>query len=227
MTDRSRTTSRPRAASRGKRRRARPRRTGQAVPPHRSRGWSAWRSSSSVVVVAILGPGSSTRTRSTRRQRPATPNSPPSPGYPLGHGPLRPLGPVADDLGPAISLIVGLAAAVGPSSSGPASGLVRLLRRVATRPSSCAFTDWFLVIPFLPLAIVLSVILGPSLFTVIVVIAITSWPSTARLIRAQVLSLKTRPYVERARALGAERLAPRHPPHPAERGPARSSRTPS
>ena len=64
-------------------------------------------------------------------------------------------------------------------------------------------TDWFLVIPFLPLAIVLSVILTPSLYTVIFVIGITSWPSTARVIRAQVLSLKTRTYVERSRALGA------------------------
>jgi peptide/nickel transport system permease protein len=42
-----------------------------------------------------------------------------------------------------------------------------------------------------------------SLFTIIFVIAISSWPGTARVIRAQVLSLKTRPYVERARALGA------------------------
>ena len=65
-------------------------------------------------------------------------------------------------------------------------------------------TDWFLVIPFLPLAIVLSVILKPSLYTVIFVIGITSWPSTARVIRAQVLTLKTRGYVERSRALGIQ-----------------------
>ena len=46
-------------------------------------------------------------------------------------------------------------------------------------------------------------ILKPSLYTMIFVIGITSWPSTARVIRAQVLSLKTRTYVERSRALGA------------------------
>ena len=38
---------------------------------------------------------------------------------------------------------------------------------------------------------------------IIIVIGITSWPSTARLVRAQVLTLKERLYVERSRALGA------------------------
>jgi peptide/nickel transport system permease protein len=65
------------------------------------------------------------------------------------------------------------------------------------------FTDWFLVIPFLPLAIVLTAILGRSLFVIALVIGVTTWPATARVVRAQVLTLKERPYVERARALGA------------------------
>jgi peptide/nickel transport system permease protein len=65
------------------------------------------------------------------------------------------------------------------------------------------FTDWFLVIPFFPLAIVLAAILGRGLFVIAFVIGVTTWPSTARVVRAQVLTLKERPYVERARALGA------------------------
>jgi peptide/nickel transport system permease protein len=65
------------------------------------------------------------------------------------------------------------------------------------------FTEWFLVIPFLPLAIVLASVLGRSLVNIVIVIGVTSWPGTALLIRSQVLSIKERPYVERSRALGA------------------------
>ena len=67
------------------------------------------------------------------------------------------------------------------------------------------FTEWFLVIPFLPLAIVLASVLGRSLFNVALVIGVTSWPGTAFLIRSQTLSIKERPYLERARVLGAGR----------------------
>jgi peptide/nickel transport system permease protein len=66
-------------------------------------------------------------------------------------------------------------------------------------------TEWFLVIPFLPLAIVLATVLGPSPFTILFVIGVTSWPGTALLIRSQALTLKERPYLERARVLGAGR----------------------
>jgi peptide/nickel transport system permease protein len=64
-------------------------------------------------------------------------------------------------------------------------------------------TEWFLVIPFVPLALVLATLLGGSLYTVGFVIGVTSWPGTALLIRAQTLSIKNRPYMERARVLGA------------------------
>jgi peptide/nickel transport system permease protein len=66
-------------------------------------------------------------------------------------------------------------------------------------------TQWFLVIPFLPLALVLATVLGRSLLNIAVVIGVTSWPATALLIRSQALSVKERPYLERARVLGAGR----------------------
>ncbi|MEO3889589.1 ABC transporter permease [Nonomuraea sp. B5E05] len=64
-------------------------------------------------------------------------------------------------------------------------------------------TDWFLVLPSLVTALVLAAILGGSTFTIIMAIGITTWPSTARLIRAQTLAVESRPYIERSKALGA------------------------
>jgi peptide/nickel transport system permease protein len=105
--------------------------------------------------------------------------------------------------GARISLVVGLAATLIAIVIGGLVGILAgyygglfggLLMRV---------TEWFLVIPFLPLAIVLATILGASILNIIIVIGITSWPGTARLVRAQVLTVKERLYVERSRAFGA------------------------
>lgn len=63
-------------------------------------------------------------------------------------------------------------------------------------------TDWFLVLPSLVTALLLAAILGGSTVTIIVAIGVTSWPSTARLIRAQTLAVEARPYIERSTALG-------------------------
>jgi len=66
-------------------------------------------------------------------------------------------------------------------------------------------TDVFLVIPWLVLMIVLAYVLpgGPSVTKVVFVIGITGWSSTARIVRAQVFSLKERAFVERAKAIGS------------------------
>jgi peptide/nickel transport system permease protein len=66
--------------------------------------------------------------------------------------------------------------------------------------------DWMLALPFLPLVIVLNTLLGKGTDITIFVLGITSWPGTTRILRAQVLSIKQRPYMERARALGAGHL---------------------
>jgi peptide/nickel transport system permease protein len=67
-------------------------------------------------------------------------------------------------------------------------------------------TDIFLVIPTLPVAILVSVYLGASMWYTILVIGLVSWPGTARVIRAQTLSIRESEYVEAARALGATAL---------------------
>ena len=68
-------------------------------------------------------------------------------------------------------------------------------------------TDWFLVMPTLVLAIALATVMSRSLTTTVVAIGVTTWPTTARLVRAQTLAVETRPYIERAQALGASEQA--------------------
>jgi peptide/nickel transport system permease protein len=63
-------------------------------------------------------------------------------------------------------------------------------------------TDIFLVLPALPLMIVLAAVLRPSLWNVALVIGVTGWTGTARIVRSAVISLRERTYVYRARAVG-------------------------
>jgi peptide/nickel transport system permease protein len=105
--------------------------------------------------------------------------------------------------GARISLLVGLAATVLAVVIGSVVGIVAGFFGGRLGGVLMRVTEWFLVIPFLPLAIVLAAILGPSVGNIILVIGITTWPQPARLIRAQVLTLRERDYVERSRALGA------------------------
>jgi peptide/nickel transport system permease protein len=105
--------------------------------------------------------------------------------------------------GARVSLVVGLAATLIAIVIGSVVGIVAGFYEGKVGGLLMRLTEWFLVIPFLPLAIVLATLLGASIVNIVIVIGITSWPGTARLIRAQVLTLKQRLYVERSRALGA------------------------
>jgi peptide/nickel transport system permease protein len=105
--------------------------------------------------------------------------------------------------GARISLTVGFASTLISILIGAVIGIMAGYFGGVPETVMMRFTDWFLVIPFLPLAIALASILGQSLGVIIFVIGVTSWPGTARVVRAQVLTVKTRGYVERARALGA------------------------
>jgi len=105
--------------------------------------------------------------------------------------------------GSRISLLVGFAATAVTMIVGAGVGIIGGYYGGRIDTLMNAFTNWFLVIPWIALAIVLTSILGRSLFNIILVIGVTSWAGTARLVRADTLSVKERPYVERARALGS------------------------
>jgi peptide/nickel transport system permease protein len=130
---------------------------------------------------------------------------PPSLDYPLG----------TDDVGRSIltlliwgsrvSLFVGLFATAISMFLGTLVGLTSGFFRGWPAAILFRLTEWFLVIPYLPLAMVLISLLGRSLVNIAIVIGVTSWASTALLIRSQTLSIKERSYLERARVLGAGR----------------------
>ena len=101
------------------------------------------------------------------------------------------------------SLVVGFAATFVSMVIGGTVGVLAGYYGSSTDTVLMRITDYFLVIPDVPLMIVVAAIWGPSLFHIIIVIGILLWTSTARVIRAQVKSVRERVYVKRARSLGA------------------------
>ena len=105
--------------------------------------------------------------------------------------------------GARVSMIVGFAAAAVAMVIGGGVGLLSGYFGGKTDVVLMRVTDYFLVIPDVPLMIVAAAVFGRSLFNIIVIIGVIYWTSTARLIRAQVKSVRERVYVKRARALGS------------------------
>jgi peptide/nickel transport system permease protein len=105
-----------------------------------------------------------------------------------------------------ISLLVGVVASILSMVIGAGIGIAAGYLGGGWDAWLMRITDFFYVLPTLVLALVLAAILGPDLTNVVLVIAITSWPSTARIIRSQTLTIRERMFVERARASGAGSL---------------------
>jgi peptide/nickel transport system permease protein len=105
--------------------------------------------------------------------------------------------------GSRVSLMVGFSAATIAIAIGSLVGIVAGYQRGWIGSLLMRITDFFLVIPDLALMIVLVAIIGPSLGTIILVIGVLGWTGTARLVRAQTLSVRERKYVMRAKAVGA------------------------
>ncbi|WP_328438698.1 ABC transporter permease [Streptomyces sp. NBC_00457] len=104
--------------------------------------------------------------------------------------------------GSRVSLLVGLLAAVLSVLIGGLVGITAGHFRGPYATVVMRITDWFLVMPTLVLAIALATVMSRSLGTVVLAIGVTIWPTTARLVRAQTLAVESRPYIERAKALG-------------------------
>lgn len=111
-----------------------------------------------------------------------------------------------------ISLIVGFAATLVAMVIGGGIGVVAGYFGGWIDTVLMRITDYFLVIPDLPLAIIVAAVWGASLTHLIFVIALLLWTTTARIVRAQVKSVRERVYVKRARSQGASdaRIILRH-----------------
>ncbi len=108
--------------------------------------------------------------------------------------------------GARISLWVGLAVTGLSLTVGSTIGLIagsfgRSIDNILMR-----LTDIFLAFPSLILAMAIAAALGSSIQNTILAVAVVSWPSYARLVRAQVLALREREFVEAATALGSSRI---------------------
>jgi peptide/nickel transport system permease protein len=119
--------------------------------------------------------------------------------------------------GARISMVIGFLATIVTVFLGAVVGIVSGFVGGRLDALLMRITDFFLVIPTFVLAIILTPIVRDlvgaatnelfgirmTLIVIVVVIGITSWSSTARIIRSQTLSLKERAFVDRARAIGS------------------------
>jgi peptide/nickel transport system permease protein len=105
--------------------------------------------------------------------------------------------------GARVSLGVGLGAALGMTLLGTLLGAAAGYAGGWMDSFIMRTADVMMCIPSIYLVLTLMVVLGPSLVNVVLVIIVTGWSGMARLVRAEVLTLKQREFVLAARASGA------------------------
>jgi len=114
--------------------------------------------------------------------------------------------------GARVSLLVGFAAVLVGGVLGASLGIVAGYRGGFTDSVIMTITDAQLAFPFILLAIGIIAVLGPSFPTLIVVIGLSGWVGYARVLRSQVLVLRSREFVDAIQALGGSvaRVIVRH-----------------
>jgi len=104
--------------------------------------------------------------------------------------------------GARISIIIGLSAVMLAGTLGTLIGLIAGYEGGRVDDLCMRLTDTMLAMRFILLALAVIAVLGPSLLNIIMVLGVTSWVSYARVVRAEVLTLRAREFVAAAQALG-------------------------
>lgn len=104
------------------------------------------------------------------------------------------------------ALLIGITAAFMVALIGSMIGLVSGYFRGWIDTVLMRLADIAFGIPFLPFVIVLAAFLKPSVWNVVIAMALVLWRDTARVIRSQVLTLRSRGYVDAARVAGSSDL---------------------
>jgi peptide/nickel transport system permease protein len=102
-----------------------------------------------------------------------------------------------------ISLAVGIVGSLFAGAVGTAVGAVSAWVGGITDRALMALSDALLALPRLVLLLVCAALWKPGVLTVVLVLVLTGWMGVARLVRAELLGIKTRPFVDAATALGA------------------------
>ncbi|MEI3613102.1 ABC transporter permease [Pseudogracilibacillus sp. SO30301A] len=107
--------------------------------------------------------------------------------------------------GARISLFVGLMAALIDVSIGIIYGGIAGYKGGRTDNAMMRIVEILYGLPYLLVVILLLVVLGPSLFTIIVALTVTGWVGMARIVRGQVLQIKNYEFVLAAQSYGAKK----------------------
>ena len=154
-----------------------------------------------VAFVAIFGPTLFPASPWRMVQRPFLPPFSVK-GFPLGTDALGRDVLAGIIYGARVSLLVGLVSTLAALAVGIPVGAIAGYFGGRIGDALMRFTEFFQTVPSFALAIVLVAILQPSIVSIVLAIAIVSWPPVARLVRGEVLSLRTREYVQAAVVTG-------------------------